>query len=564
MTNDIPFKEIIFGLLGGLAIFIYGMNLMGDGLQKAAGEKMRKIINVLTGHPVLAVIVGAVVTALLQSSSATTVMIVGFVNARLMTLPQAIGVIMGANIGTTVTAQLIAFKIGSYAYPIAAIGFIMYFFIKKKIIRYFGQTIFAFGLLFIGLNIMGDVMKPLAKNDAFANMILDLNHNPILGLLAGTLMTVIIQSSSATIGILQKLAEQPLFEGSKEALIDLRASIPILFGDNIGTTITAFFASIGAKINAKRSAIAHCVFNILGALIFIMVIPVFASVVEYISPKGAEIFIIKRQIANAHTLFNVLNTLIWLPFIFLLSKIVTFLVPGKDDVLESRAIYIDNKVLSSPSIAMDLANKELTRMAMFAKQMMSEARDAFIEQDLKKAQNVFEIEDVVDMLQDEIIKYLSTMLSRGTLTERQSVRLAGLMHITGDIERIGDHCKNIAEFAQIKKNEGIPFSDEAIAELSSAFEQLNGMVDDCITALSTENVELAKKVTAKEDEIDIMEEELRYKHIARLNKGQCNPGSAIIYTEFVHNLERIADHCNNIAEAVIDDKGRRKNVMQGE
>lgn len=555
--GGVGLQQILFELFGGLAVFIYGMNLMGEGLQKAAGERMRKIINFLTGNPILAVIVGALVTALMQSSSATTVMVVGFVSARLMTLPQAIGVIMGANIGTTVTAQLIAFKIGSYAYPIAAIGFIFFFFVKKKIYKYFGQTVFAFGLLFIGLNTMGDAMKPLAQDPAIADIILKLVNNPVYGLLAGTIMTAVIQSSSATMGILQNLAEQPIVEGSTQALINLPAALPVLFGNNIGTTITAFFASIGAKINAKRAAFAHIAFNLFGALLFLFLIPVFSNIVEYISPKGLEINIINRQIANAHTIFNVLNTIVWLPFIVALAKVVTLLVPGNDEIVENRIIYLDNKMLKNPSIAMDLATKELTRMAMLSKQMMACSRDAFLDQDTKKSDIVFEIEETVDMLQDEIIKYLSTMLSSGTLTDRQSIRLAGLMHITGDIERIGDHCKNIAEFALLRKEENVPFSDEAISEMSSAFEQVKEMVEDSINALSTENAGLAKKVTAKENEIDIMEEQLRSKHIIRLNRKQCNPRSAIIYAELVHNLERIADHCNNIAEAVIDDQGRR-------
>jgi phosphate:Na+ symporter len=404
---------------------------------------------------------------------------------------------------------------------------------------------------------MGDVMKPLARNPVFAEMILKLGETPVLGLLVGTIMTVLIQSSSATIGVLQNLASQPVAEGSTQALISLNTAIPILLGDNIGTTITAVFASIGAKVNAKRAAAAHSVFNIAGALIFIWFIPVFAKFVETISPKGAEINIIARQIANAHTAFNVANTLLWLPFVWLLAKIVTFIVRGKEDTLEKRVLHLDKRVLNNPSVAMDLATKELSRMASFAREMMACANKAFTGSDLEEAKKVRELEEVVDMLQYEIVNYLSTMLSQGTLTERQSIRLAGLMHVAGDIERIGDHCENIADFAELKQEEGIHFSTEALEEIGGAFDKLNEIVDDSIRALHDGNLTLAKKVIEGESEVDELEITLRTRHIERLNNGLCNPVSAITFIELIHNLERIADHCRNIAEALIDDQTKQ-------
>lgn len=546
---------MLFGLFGGLAIFIYGMNLMGEGLRKAAGERMRRILAVLTGNPVIAVIVGALVTSILQSSSATTVMVVGFVSARLMTLPQAIGVIMGANIGTTITAQLIAFKIGHYAYAITAIGFILYFFFSKKMVKYVGQIIFAFGLLFVGLNTMGDIMKPLAKSPVFESMMLQIGNVPILGVLVGTLMTVVVQSSSATIAVLQNIASQPTADGA-HALISLPAAIPILLGDNIGTTITAVLAAIGARKDAKRAALAHSVFNIVGTFIFIWFIPFFAKFVEMVSPKGAEVDIIARQIANAHTSFNVLNTLIWLPFVWVLAKIVNFIIRGEDEHVENRVLYLDNHVLGNPALAMDLATNELSRMAELAHQMMSSAKKAFADSNMDEVKKVYQIEETVDMLQDEIVKYLSTMLSQGMLTERQSIRLAGLMHVTGDIERIGDHCKNIAEFAEMKINDNLPFSKDAVAEINNAFEMLDTMVEHTIKALHDGSTELAQKVIVEEDEIDDLEDRLRASHIERLNSGLCNPQSTITFIELIHNLERVADHCKNIAEAVLEDNNQ--------
>lgn len=552
-SESFDLVKIVFGVLGGLAIFIYGMNLMGDGLQKAAGEKMRRILEVLTSNPLMGVLVGALVTAIIQSSSATTVMVVGFVSAKLMTLPQAIGVIMGANIGTTMTAQLIAFNLGDYAYPIAFIGFAMFFFIKNKSVKYIGQTVFAFGLLFIGLNTMADVMTPLAQNQVFADAITKVSNIPVLGLLVGTAMTVIIQSSSATIGVLQNLASQPIAPGSTDALITLKGAMPVLFGDNIGTTITAVLAAIGAKVNAKRAAVAHSMFNILGAIIFILFIPVYAEFIKAISPKGPEIEVIKRQIANAHTFFNLFNTLLWLPFVGVLAKIVTYVVRGKDDSIEKRVVYLDKRMLGNATVAMNLATKELARMAEMASQMMTSAKNAFVNSDVNEMQKVDEIEETVDMLQNEIIKYLSTMLSQGTLTERQSIRLAGLMHVTNDIERIGDYCQNISESAQIKLNERLPFSQEAIAELTQAFNQLDNMVKNSIQALRDGNLDLARRVLSAEYEVDKLEKSLRSTHMQRLNTGLCNPQSAITFIELIHNLERIGDHCNNIAEAVMED-----------
>jgi phosphate:Na+ symporter len=547
--------QIVFGLLGGLAIFIFGMNFMSDGLQKSAGDRMRRILEILTGNPLVGILVGAGVTAIIQSSGATTVMVIGFVSAGLMSLTQAIGVIMGANIGTTITAQLIAFKIGNLAYPIAAAGFFLYFFFKKKRIKYLGQTIFGFGILFIGINTMSEVMSPLAKSPSFANIIVSLGKHPVLGVIVGAVLTVLVQSSSAIIAVFQKLASQTGPDGV-HAAISLSTALPVLFGSNIGSTITAILASIGAKLNAKRAAAAHSIFNIIGTLVFIWFIPSYAKFIELISPKGAEVDVIARQIANAHTVFNVINTIIWLPLIWVLARIVTFFVRGKEEEdLEKRAIYLDYRMLGNPAIAMDLATKEFSRMGQFAKKAMESARRAFVKSDRKEIEKVLEIEDIIDMLQYEIVKYLSTMLSQSTLTERQSVRLAGLMHVAGDIERIGDQCENIAGFAQFKMDENLSFSQEAISEISDAFDRVTEMVAESITCLREGDTILARKVITKESEMDELEAKLRARHIERLNTGLCNPQTGITFVELLHNLERITDHCKNIAEAVLDDYG---------
>lgn len=543
--------KLIFGLTGGLALFVFGMNYMGDGLQKAAGEKMRHILEVLTKNSLLAVLVGALVTGIWQSSGATTVLVVGFVSARLMTLPQAIGVIMGANIGTTITAQLVAFNIGDYVYPIAFIGFVLYFFFKKKIIKYIGQTIFAFGVLFIGLEIMSDTMKPLASNQSFINMMMDLGEIPVLGVLIGTVMTVLIQSSSALIAVVQNVASQTRPDGN--SLISLSTAIPILLGSNIGTTIVAVIAAIGARVNAKRAALAHVMFNILGTVIFIFFVPQYAQFIEFITEKLAFSGSISRQIANSHTFFNILNTLIWLPFVSILAKLVTNIIRGEDTDMVRRVMYINDKMLKSPSIAMDLATNELTRMAGMTSQMMLSAKNSFIENNLKEIEKVDDIEDIVDHLKNEITNYLSNIISQSTLTERQSVRLAGLMHITHDIERIGDHCQNISEGADIKIRDRYTFSDQAIREIKEAFRLNSEMVESAASALSENNVDLARKVIAQEDEMDKMEMALRDSHMTRLDSGICNPASTVLFLELIHNFERIADHCKNIGEAILED-----------
>jgi phosphate:Na+ symporter len=554
-------KEIIFGVAGGLALFIFGMNLMSDGLKKAAGEKLRKILETLTKNPFIGMLVGAFVTAILQSSSATTVMLVSFVNARLLTLPQAIGVIMGANIGTTMTAQLIAFKIGEYAYPIAAVGFALYFFPKRKNLQYLGQIIFGFGILFIGLNTMSAMLKPLAHSKFFSDLILNFSKFPILGVGVGTLMTVVIQSSSATIGVLQTLASQStIVNGVVHPLIPLTSAVPILFGDNIGTTITAILASIGANKNAKRAAAAHSMFNVLGCLVFLFILPLFIKLVIAISPQAdparglTAAAVISRQIANAHTAFNTLNTLIWLPLAGLLAVFVNKLIPGEDPFLEKGIKYLNRRITNNPDAALELSSKELVRMGEFAHKMSESVENAFHNNDLSQKNDIYELENYLDYLQEEIINYMSTVVSQSTLTEFEAMRLADLMHVVGDLERIGDHCMNIFELAEFKLSNNIKFSGEASAEIASIFKLSHQMLENAMIALRDNDFNAARVVWHMEKEMDTMEESLRLSHINRLNQGTCNTNSALCYVDLLKNLERIADHCYNISEAVLDNE----------
>ena len=545
--------QMIITMFGGLAVFIYGMNLMSDGLQKCAGDRMRKILEVLTRNPIMGVLAGALVTAVLQSSSATTVMVIGFVSANLMTLPQAISIILGANIGTTMTAQLIAFKIGDLAWLFVAIGFVLFFFIKKEIVKYLGQTMFSFGLLFVGINIMGDVMKPLAGSEFFVNLMLQVQDIPVLGVLLGTVMTVVVQSSSATIAVLQNLASTAGPDGVS-SIIGLEGALPILFGDNIGTTITAVLASIGASVAAKRTAAAHVIFNLTGTLIFIWFIPYYADLIEMISPKGPEVEVIARQIANAHTGFNVVNTLIFIPLIGILVKAVTKLVPGKDmEKLPAEPIYLDYHVLEQPFVAIHLATKELVRLGNMVLGMMDVTQKAFVENNTDKIKEVFETENTINELQHNIMNYLGALFSTETITEEQSAKVSGLIHIAGDIEHIGDHCENIVEFAEEKIQNSYEFSEEAYAEIYGYFDMAKKMLTDSISALENRNSGLARSVKKFESEMDSKEIQLRKHHMQRLNDKKCSPEFTVIYTDVVHNIEKMGDYCNNIAEAVLTD-----------
>lgn len=544
--------QMIATLLGGLAVFIYGMNLMSDGLQKAAGDKMRNILAMLTANPVLGVIAGALVTAVLQSSSATTVMVIGFASAGLMKLPQAISVILGANIGTTITAQLIAFNIGDYAWIFVFVGFVMYFFFKKKEMAVkIGQIMFGFGLLFVGINTMGDTMKPLAQSPVFTDLMMQVADVPVLGVLVGTLMTVVVQSSSATIAVLQNLASTAGVDGI-HSILGLQGALPILFGDNIGTTITALLASIGGTINAKRTAVAHTIFNITGTLIFIWWIPQIADFITWISPKGPEIEVISRQIANSHLMFNLTNTLIFLPFIWLLVKIVMKIIPGEDkERLGDEPIFLDDHVIEQPVFAIHLAIQELTRNATLALGMMKKSRETFVKNDLTYAGEVIETDEIVNKLRTKTIQYLSKILAAESITDFQKERVAALLHVASDIEHIGDYCKNIIDLAEDRNRNKYEFSEVANEEIDTCFNMIERMILDTIECLETGSPELAGKVLQEEEKINKLELEIRRDHMHRLGDNVCSPAVTVVFLDLIHNLERMGDSCNNIAEAVI-------------
>ncbi|MCI2062644.1 MAG: Na/Pi cotransporter family protein [Eubacteriaceae bacterium] len=553
MENEII--KMIVSLCGGLAVFIYGMNLMSDGLQKTAGDKMKNFLAMLTRNPFLGMLAGLCTTAVLQSSSATTVMVIGFVSAGLMTLSQGISVVIGANIGTTITAQLIAFNIGDYAWGIVFVGFVMFFFLKKhEKAADIGQIIFAFGLLFVGINTMSATMAPLAQSQVFMEMMLRVKDLPGIGVALGAAMTLIVQSSSATIAVLQKLASTAGPDGV-HSIIGLAGSIPILFGDNIGTTITAILASIGQSINAKRTALAHVIFNLSGTLLFIWFIPQIVKIIQFISPKGAEVDVISRQIANTHTLFNVSTMLIWLPLTFVLVKIVTKLIPGREDETpREAAMYLDYNIVDRPVFAIHLAGKELNRLASFTREMIMKDKAAFLGNDEDKAKESLEIEESVNELHAKITDYLARILATESATDAQNDRIAVLMHVSSVIEHMGDYLATIAELAVDKARHGYEFSDIASAEIFELFDQISRMMRDTMNALETNDLKLASDVFTASIEIDKTEKRLRKKHMQRLYDKKCSPEFTVSYTDVIHNIVRIGDCCSNIAESVTENK----------
>lgn len=546
--------KVVFGLAGGLALFLYGMNSMSDALQKAAGEKMKKILEFLTKNPIMGVLAGALVTAVLQSSSATTVMVIGFVSAGLMSLPQAISVIFGANIGTTMTAQLMAFKITDYIYPIIFVGFMLYFASKKEKVKNVGLVIFSFGLLFEGIEIMGSVMKPLANSPIFVELMAKVSDIPVLGVLLGAVMTLVVQSSSATIAVLQNFASQPGPDGVT-SVIGLAGAIPILFGDNIGTTITALLASIGQSKNAKRTALAHSIFNITGSIVFLFLIPVLAKFVQFISPKGPEVEVISRQIANAHTTFNVVCTLVWLPLIPVMVKIVTTIVRGDDTkkVHSYEPQYLDDKMINQPIPAMYMVSNEINRIATSTEKMLKILKEIVSGDSKEETKSLFKKHhDAVKTLQDAIVTYISKLFTGGALTEVQAERVAGYLAIANNIDRIADRSGDVVDiYERIGTSEKI-LSDQAKEELAQCVTIAEELFEQAITAVATDNVDQAEQVIQDKKRMRKAQKKSTKKHLERLQEKQCDPELTRAYSGILLNLDRVADNCTGIAEEALD------------
>ncbi|HHT43205.1 MAG TPA: Na/Pi cotransporter family protein [Firmicutes bacterium] len=527
---------VLVNLFGGLGIFFLGMQLMSDGLQKAAGERMRRILELFTSRPFTAVLTGAGVTAVLQSSSTVTVMIVGFVNSGLMNLTQALGTIMGSNIGTTITAQIVSFDIYVLAFPLIGVGALLYFFSKKRFLRYLGKVLLGFGLLLLGLSTMSSAVDPLKTYQPFLDLLVLFGQRPLLGILAGAVFTAIVQSSSATTGLVIALAWQ--------GIVDLPAGLAIAVGANIGTCITAVLAGTTAGTSARRAAIGHVLFNVFGTVLFVILRRPFVSLV------GATGASVARQLANAHTLFNVFTTLLVFPFLKHFVRLVTVLVPGRDEVIELKPKFLDDRIVETPG-ALFAANQEVLRMINLAVDMVEQAISAFIKGDKSLLHQIEQREQVVNTLEKAITAYLAKT-NQSSMNVEQAREVINLMHIVNDVERIGDHAINIAELAEARTDGNLDLSEAAVEDLNNMSGEVMKMCRGVIEALTEDNSEQARGIVALDDLVDDLEKRYRANHIQRLNEGVCDPEIGVLFLDTISNLERVADHATNIAEAVAD------------
>lgn len=531
-------KEIIFGLVGGLGLFIYGIWEMSEGLHKVCGERMRRVLHNLTGSPLRGVLVGAGITSLIQSSSATTVMVVGFVNAGLMTLVQALGIIFGANIGTTITAQLIAFKLTTYALPIIGVGVLTIILSRRKVHRHIGEFLLGFGVLFLGLSILTSVVKPLGQYPLFNNILLSFSNNPFLGILAGAAVTAIFQSSSVTTGMVLSLA--------MAGLIDLRGALPLILGCNIGTCVTALIASIGTSISARRAATAHIMFNLIGSVIFFPFLSLFGGLVSLTSSS------IPRQIANAHTLFNVVNALIFLPFIRPFASFLTRIIKGEEEEeVEYLPKYLERHLLNTPPIAIEAAVKEIVRALGLTQKMVAQSMSSFLENNQRSLEKITRREEAVDSLREAITNYLVELMQR-ELSEEESKKIPPLIHAINDVERIGDHAENLRDLAEQKIDRRLIFTDIAVEELKNMYADINRMISCSLNALQLNNTDEAKQVLEQECRINTLRDALKDNHMKRLEEGRCNVLSGVVFLDIISNFEKIGDHLNNVAQAVIE------------
>jgi phosphate:Na+ symporter len=542
-------KQLSFGLIGGLGMFLFGMKIMSEGLQKISGDKIRKILEALTSNRLMGLVVGLVVTSIIQSSSAVTVMVVGFVNAGLMTLIQSIGVILGANIGTTVTAQMIAFKIHKYALPILGVGVFIKLFARRKRWTYFGEVLLGFGLLFYGLLVMKEAFAPLKTNQEFIKFFTIFGENPILGVLVGAALTIIVQSSSATIGITMTLATS--------GLLSFYASVALILGENIGTTVTANLASIGTNTNAKRTARAHLLFNFFGVFYMLLILPYFIRFIDYITANNPDFIngsnekpYIGRHIANAHTLFNVFNVFLFLPFTGLLAKVASLMVPAKEgEEVEYALRYLDNKLLNTPIIAISEARKEVVRMAGIAFSMYNNAIDFIFTRDMKLLKKVMRKEEVIDLLQKDITNFL-VVISQQSITKAISREIASLINIINNLERIGDHCENLSQLGEKIIDGKIVITDEAYNELREISKLAGEFIESAKNEMGAKNKKYLQSAKFLESRIDSLEDTYRENHIQRLNDGTCNVSAGLVYVDMLTNFEKIGDHTYNIAEAI--------------
>ena len=540
-------------IAGGVALFLYGVRLMSEALQFIAGDKMRKLIGTLTKTPLRGIFVGILVTVLIQSSTGTTVMTVSFVNTGLLNLNQAIGIIMGANIGTTVTAQIIAFKIEAFALPIVALGMILSILAKKKQLKYAASGIIGLGLLFLGMQTMSskEVVGIISRHN---DLIMMLSRNPLTGVLTGMILTILIQSSAATIGFVMAIA------ASSNGLIGLDAAVPIILGDNIGTTLTAIVVAMGASRPAKQAAAAHVLFNLIGTVVFLFAFPLYKEIILWSSPD------IGRQIANAHTIFNILNTILFFPFVSLLAKLISTLIPLRAEDTPEDVMYLDPTLISvSTASAVEAVKDELMHMGRIINNMFGVIHEAFFNFDQSKMEErrkkFDNLEESVNKITKAISEYASEIWQKGVSDEISTV-LGSYVNASLDLERIGDRGENLIERCDAMDNY---LSSQAVAEFRDMYETTTKAISLSLESMEKEDSQLAFQVINDiEKRIDNQERTYRKAHIDRLNRGECDSEKGINFITLLSNLERIGDHSNNVAGYTLDiialnrDKDNRK------
>ncbi len=546
-------KDMIFGVAGGLGLFLFGMILMSGGLKKAAGKKLKSVLESMTKNRVIGCLVGAGLTALIQSSSASTVMVVGFVNAGLLTLKQAISVIIGTNIGTTATAWLVSIsgfhiEITTYALPAIAVGFALQIFGRTRTAKNVGEIILGFGILFIGIDYMRgafDGLENSARTHAFFVKIAGI---PLLAIMAGMIVTMMIQSSSAAVASIQLLAISGAFGTDLD--VALKVSIPFILGSNIGTTITAQLAAIRANLYARRAAWAHTMFNVIGACICYWFIGLIQKLVGMVAPWELTTATVGGSIAIAHTTIKLFEAVFFLPLTGILEKIVIRLVPEKPSDLMVRPTVLERHLLATPELAVQQARREMVRMARVAKRAVTRAIEGVADDDRRKLEAAQTAEEVTDNLQYEITSYLAA-LSEKEISEEMSTELPVLMHTINDLERIGDHAENIVEIAERKIEQRLLFSDKALGEIAEMKTEVEQMCDSIINALEKNDVAAATSALVSENNLNKMQIDFRRSHVSRMAGGICSAESGLIFIDLVDNVEKIGDHLTNIAQSVV-------------
>lgn len=521
--------KLVVEVLGGLAVFIFGIGRLSESLQRLTSNTLKKVINFLAKRSWAAVLMGLIITSIIQSSSATTVMTVGFVNAGLVTLRQAIGIIMGSNIGTTITAQIVSFNVEVIAYPIIIIGTLMHFIGRKKRIKNAGMAILGLGLIFLGMIVMKNSLEPLKDNETFKYFLLYFSKNPFAGILVGAVMTGILQSSSATIGLMIAFASQ--------GLIPFASAVPILMGDNIGTCATALLSSIGTTITARRTALAHLIFNIFGTIIFSILIYGFKimPLIERITGSS-----VPHQIANMHTVFNVITTIILFPLIGWYEKFIIKISPGQDVVVNKNALYLEVRLIKTPVIALGQVEKEIIRVAKLAREMLKLSHERLYKNDSNIEKKLLDRESAVDSVTEDTVRYL-TKISQTYLTNALSLKLTNLLHIAYDLERTADHAESIMYLIDVKEENRMSFSKPASLELEKTYETVEILFDTLIDGMENVDNEKLEECGKIEAEVDAIVKETRTNHLIRLRNNECMPLSGVTFTDVILHLERIGD-----------------------